>query len=73
MASIVEQIVRITTDGEETRAEVVGEIVRCENCKECETRHTANYLPFLFCMLNEHSVSHNAYCCWGRRKETEDE
>lgn len=33
MANIVEQIVRITTDGEETRAEVVGELIRCEKCK----------------------------------------
>ena len=33
MPKTVEQIVRITTDGEETRAEVIGEIVRCKYCK----------------------------------------
>lgn len=32
MPNIVEQIVRIETDGDETRAEVVGELVRCSRC-----------------------------------------
>lgn len=45
------------------------EVVRCKDCKECEERHTANYLPFLYCKLHEHSVSHNAFCCWGERRE----
>ena len=44
------------------------EVVRCANCKECEERLTANYLPFLYCRLNEHSVSWDAYCVWGREK-----
>ena len=44
-------------------------VVRCKDCKECEERHTANYLPFLYCKLNEHSVSHDAFCCWAERKE----
>ena len=47
----------------------VVEVVRCKDCKECEERHTANYLPFLYCKLNEHSVSHNAFCCWAERRE----
>lgn len=45
------------------------EVVRCKDCEECEERHTANYLPFLYCKLNEHSVSHNAFCCWGKRRK----
>lgn len=45
------------------------EVVRCKDCKECEERHTANYLPFLYCKLNEHSVLHNAFCCWAERRE----
>lgn len=44
-------------------------VVRCKDCKECEERHTANYLPFLYCKLHEHSVSHNAFCCWAERRE----
>ena len=48
-------------------------VVRCKDCKECEERHTANYLPFLYCKLHEHSVSYNAFCCWAeRRKGTDD-
>jgi hypothetical protein len=45
------------------------DVVRCKDCKECEVRQTANYSPFLYCKLNEHSVSHDAFCCWGERKE----
>ena len=44
-------------------------LVRCADCKECEKRETANYLPFLFCGLNQHSVSYDGFCCWGRREE----
>lgn len=44
-------------------------VVRCKDCKECEERHTANYLPFLYCKLHEHSVSYNAFCCWAERRE----
>ena len=47
-------------------------VVRCKDCKECEERHTANYLPFLYCKLHEHSVSHNAFCCWAERREDAD-
>ena len=47
-------------------------VVRCKDCKECEERHTANYLPFLYCKLNEHSVLYNAFCCWGERKTDEE-
>lgn len=44
-------------------------LIRCKDCKECEERHTANYLPFLYCKLHEHSVLHNAFCCWAERRE----
>lgn len=46
-------------------------LVRCKDCKECEERHTANYLPFLYCKLHEHSVSYNAFCWWAERREDE--
>ena len=43
MANIIEQIVRITTDGEETRAEVIGELVRCKDCQHRPTGTGANH------------------------------
>ena len=59
MTNIVEQIVRIVTDGEETRAEVIGKLIRCKDCAlygtMCET-------------------DQEAYCSEARpRKEKEDD
>lgn len=49
-------------------------VVRCKDCKECEERHTANYLPFLYCKLHEHSVLYNAFCSWAAKmNEVEDD
>lgn len=31
--TVIEQIVRLTVNGDETRAEVVGELIRCRDCK----------------------------------------
>lgn len=61
----------MSTIDERTTVDAV-EVVRCKDCKECEERHTANYLPFLYCKLNEHSVSYNAFCCWAERREDEN-
>ena len=47
------------------------EVVRCKDCKECEERHTANYLPFLYCKLHQCGVLHNFFCCWAERREDE--
>lgn len=44
-------------------------IVRCKDCRNCEERQTANYLPFLYCKTHEHSVLSNFYCSWGERRE----
>lgn len=33
MPKVIEQIVRLTVDGEETKAEVIGELVRCKDCR----------------------------------------
>lgn len=71
MANIIEQIVRITTDGEETRAEVIGELVRCKDCKYYDHRHhycegIGNWFGF------EDEWSDNGFCYKGERKETED-
>lgn len=67
MASIVEQIVRLTVDGEETKAEVIGELVRCKDCKWFNDYEVA-------CDLLTGLVSSNSddYCSKGERKETED-
>ena len=68
MANIVEQIVRIVTDGEETRAEVVGEIVRCFECryhyKDGDNVVTSH------CLLNHNHVQPSDwYCADGEREE----
>ena len=44
-------------------------VVRCKDCFICETRQTANYLPFLYCELHDCSVLGDFYCSWGERKE----
>lgn len=48
------------------------EVVRCKDCRNCEERQTANYLPFLYCKTHEHSVLSNFYCSWGERREDAD-
>lgn len=61
---IKEQIVRIETDGNETKAEVIGEIVRCKDCRCTDCRwHDENYC---------HGFTDSDYCSFGRRKETDD-
>ena len=44
-------------------------VVRCKDCFICETRQTANYLPFLYCELHDCSVLGDFYCSWGERRE----
>ena len=48
------------------------EVVRCKDCKKCEERHTANYLPFLYCKLDGRGVLRNFFCCWAERREDEN-
>lgn len=57
---IVEQIVRIEMNGNETKAEVVGEIVRCKDCRW----HDEHYC---------NGFKDSDYCSFGWRKETVDE
>lgn len=47
------------------------EIVRCGECKWCETRETANYIPFLYCLSKGISVKDTDYCSWGERRADE--
>lgn len=60
MAKVIEQIVRIVTDGEETRAEVVGEMVRCNDCKH----RNGSACDYSAVWLRE-----NGFCQWGERSE----
>lgn len=51
----------------------VVEVVRCKDCKCCEERRTANYLPFYYCLRIDSSVKDNDYCSYGERKDNECE
>ena len=64
----IEQIVRLTVDGNETRAEVIGEIVRCRDCKHRD-EYECNHI-----MLGgtKCGVTDDWFCADGERKETED-
>lgn len=84
MKKIIEQIVRLTVDGDETKAEVVGEIVRCKDCRfglRCFDVRNEGTDSWVDCTdpdgLNR-DVSDDGYCSAGIRrkvdgKETEDE
>lgn len=68
MANIIEQIVRIVTDGEETRAEVIGEIVRCAECKWWrDSDHTCRMLGGASPRLAKD------FCSQGERKERSED
>ena len=47
------------------------ELVRCKDCKWCEERRTANYLPFYYCLRIDSSVKDDDYCSYGERKDDE--
>lgn len=64
MKKIIEQIVRLTIDGDETKTEVVGELVRCKDCKWHDDDFCLN--------LDVMGFYANDYCSLGPRKETED-
>lgn len=73
MPNIVEQIVRLTVDGNETRAEVVGELIRCEKCKRWrEYFGGGNYgYCYLDCYLDysfPHATDASDYCSWWEKK-----
>lgn len=76
MAEIREQIVRLTTDGNETKAEVVGEIVRCKGCRWFDmsdiggTIEPITYRCKRFARTYRYAEDFCSYC---ERKETEDE
>lgn len=63
--TVKEQIVRLTTDGEETRVEVIGEIVRCRDCK-----HQTVYGCDLYEDYYQHGLGFDDdFCSRGERSE----
>lgn len=44
------------------------DIVTCGECKWCEIRETANYIPFFYCLSDGISVKDTDYCSWGERR-----
>lgn len=68
MAVITEQIVRLTVNGDETRAEVVGNLTRCKDCI-----HYRDLFPYNTCdVFDEMATDAEDFCSYGERKETED-
>lgn len=58
MPKVIEQIVRLTIDGDETKSEIVGELIRCKDCKWydgvcCLDPYEGNPLPEAYCSAAE--------------------
>ena len=67
--SVIEHIVRIVTDGDETRAEVVGDLVRCKDCK-----HYRDSFPYDICdVFDEMATDEDDFCSYGERKERSED
>ena len=49
------------------------EVVRCKDCEFCEKRHTANWIPFLYCIRTNYSVSEKSFCSWGEKMDGEED
>ena len=71
--SIIEQIVRITTDGDETREEVVGELILCKDCKHGAPNGKYGCTVYHYKRYETHEMKPDDFCSQGERKETEDE
>lgn len=75
---VIEQIVRITTDGDETRAEVVGEITRCAECKfymgDLDNQSLCEHNTDSVCRYWESDGLYpDDFCSMGERKESNNE
>lgn len=48
--------------------------VRCRDCKHYQSEVGDESFALGFCpFINSHFVMNEGYCCWGERKEVEDE
>ena len=65
---ITEQIVRVETDGNETKAEVVGEIVRCRECRYYLNSNEKCILVDMRLAFYEmyYRWDEDSFCCWGK-------
>jgi hypothetical protein len=56
----------LESDG--TPLEVVGELIRCKDCKYYQ-QGSRNSDDWLWCMMNHHYTDEEKYCAWAERKE----
>lgn len=74
MKEVIEQIVRLIIDGNDTKAEVVGEVMRCKDCKYYKKLKDVDGLKFCTCVIGaEFAREFDDYCSRGERKETKNE
>lgn len=71
---ITEQIVCIETDGTETKAEVVGELIRCRNCKYFDMSDIGGTIPPIVYRCTRNPISRtyresDDFCSYGERKD----
>lgn len=69
---ITEQIVRVETDGTETRAEVVGELIRCRNCKYFDMSDIGGTIPPIVYRCRRFARTYRYtedYCSYAERKD----
>lgn len=52
--------------------EVVGELIRCKDCKHWEGEKRGRFWYFEQCSLNQHIASCDDYCSFAERKEGAD-
>lgn len=70
MAKVIEQIVRLEINGDETKAEVVGEIVRCKDCRHLSESRIGPVWCRI-CRLQGVGKSDGGYCDEAERKGTD--
>lgn len=69
---IKEQIVRLTITDNETKAEVVGEVVRCKDCIYGEQDEIGRWFCRNFgCQVGDDNG--NGFCACGERKDGESD
>lgn len=68
MIEVKEQIVRVVTDGTEIRAEVIGTLTRCAECK-----WYGDFGCAIRIVDDSDKPKDDDFCSFAERKETEDE
>lgn len=76
MSKVIEQIVRLTINKNETKAEVVGEITRCRECKWIDVSDIGGtFEPITYRCKRFARTYREAedYCSYGERKDSEQD